>query len=61
MCADNGIVEEGVTHSGQDVTAVVRCNIADGTSSVCSMAPLCSKTDVIPVNIGIAKINLQMN
>jgi len=53
MCADNGIVEEGVTQTGQDVTAVVSCNMADGISSVCRMAA-CSKTDVIPVNIGIA-------
>ena len=27
MCADNGIVEEGVTQTGQEVTAVVSCNI----------------------------------
>ena len=53
MCADNGIVEEGITQTGQDVTAVVSCNMADGISSVCRMAA-CSKTDVIPVNIGIA-------
>ena len=53
MCADNGIVEEGVTQTGQDVTAVVSCNMADGISSVCRMAA-CSKTEVIPVNIGIA-------
>ena len=53
MCADNGIVEERVTQTGQDVTAVVSCNMADGISSVCRMAA-CSKTKVIPVNIGIA-------
>ena len=38
MCADNGIVEEGVTQTGQEVTAVVSCNMADGISSVCKMA-----------------------
>lgn len=53
MCADNGIVEEGVTQTGQEVTAVVSCNMADGISSVCRMAS-CTKTEVIPVNIGIA-------
>lgn len=53
MCADNGIVEEGVTQTGQEVTAVVSCNMADVISSVCRMAS-CTKTEVIPVNIGIA-------
>lgn len=53
MCADNGIVEEGVTQTGQEVTAVVSCNMADGISSVCKMAA-CANAGVIPVNIGIA-------
>ena len=52
MCADNGIVEEGITQTGQDVTAVVSCNMADGISSVCRMAA-CSKTDVIPVTLQV--------
>ena len=30
MCADNGIVEEGVTQTGQEVTAVVAANMARG-------------------------------
>lgn len=38
MCADNGIVEESVTQTGQEVTAIVSCNMADGISSVCRMA-----------------------
>ena len=54
MCADNGIVEEGVTQTGQEVTAVVSCNMADGISSVCRMAD-CVNAKVIPVNIGIAQ------
>ena len=33
MCADNGIVEENVTQTGQEVTAIVSCNMADGISS----------------------------
>mgnify|MGYP002517268127 CR=1 FL=1 len=57
MCADNGIVEEGVTQTGQDVTAVVSCNMADGISSVCRMAS-CADARVIPVNIGIASDKL---
>ena len=35
MCADNGIVEEGVTQTGQEVTAVVAANMARGASCVC--------------------------
>ena len=34
MCADNGIVEEGVTQTGQEVTAVVAANMARGASCV---------------------------
>ena len=32
MCADNGIVEEGVTQTGQEVTAIVAEHMGDGTS-----------------------------
>lgn len=53
MCADNGVVEEGVTQSGQEVTALVAENFlsCQATASV-----LCRKTgaDVIPVDIGMA-------
>lgn len=38
MCADNGVVEEGVTQTGQDVTAVVTRNFTAGDSCVCLMA-----------------------
>lgn len=37
MCADNGVVEEGVTQTGQDVTAVVTRNFTAGDSCVCLM------------------------
>lgn len=53
MCADNGIVEEGVTQSGQDVTAIVTENMSSGDTSVCCMSRM-AKSDVIPVNIGCA-------
>ncbi|MGN0343305.1 MAG: nicotinate-nucleotide--dimethylbenzimidazole phosphoribosyltransferase [Roseburia sp.] len=53
MCADNGIVAEGVSQSGQEVTAIVAANMARGISSVCRMAHLAG-ADVIPVDIGIA-------
>ena len=34
MCADNGIIEEGVSQSGHEVTTVVTGNIAKGLASV---------------------------
>ena len=34
FCGDNGIVEEGVTQTGQDVTAVVTENFSKGESCV---------------------------
>ena len=37
MCADNGVVEEGVTQSGQEVTAIVANNFQAGISTVCVM------------------------
>ncbi len=52
MCADNGIVEEGVTQTGQEVTAIVAANMARGTANICRMAKKAG-ADVIPVNIGI--------
>ena len=47
FCADNGIVEEGVTQSGQEVTLAVRKG-----SSVCKMAESAG-ADTIPIDIGI--------
>ena len=38
MCADNGVVEEGVTQTGQEVTAIVADNFTRGETSVCIMA-----------------------
>ncbi len=38
FCGDNGIVEEGVTQTGQEVTAVVTENFSKGDSCVCIMA-----------------------
>lgn len=53
MCADNGIVEEGVTQAGQEVTAVVTENFTKGDSCVCIMAEQAG-VQVIPVDIGVA-------
>lgn len=51
MCADNGVVEEGVTQTGQDVTAVVASNISRDDTSVCTMARL-ANAEVVAVNMG---------
>lgn len=54
MCADNGIVEEGITQTTQDVTAIV----AENFKSRRSIARiLCEQThtDLYPIDIGIAK------
>lgn len=52
MCADNGVVAEGVTQTGQEVTAIVAENFLKGTTSVCAM---CRKAgvDIIPVDMGM--------
>lgn len=54
MCADNGIVEEGVTQTGQEVTAIVTENFTRGDSCVCIMAERAG-VDVYPVDIGVAE------
>ncbi len=52
MCADNGIVEEGISQSGQEVTAAVAEQMGRGVSSVGIMAAEIG-ADTIPVDIGI--------
>src|SRR5699024_7264062 len=37
MCADNGVVADGVTQTGQEVTAIVAENMSTGDTSVCAM------------------------
>ena len=54
MCADNGVVAEGVSQTGQEVTAVVTENLSAGRSSVCRMAEVAG-ADVVPVDIGVAR------
>lgn len=41
MCADNGVVEEGVTQTGQEVTAIVAENFLSGATSACTMCRQC--------------------
>jgi nicotinate-nucleotide--dimethylbenzimidazole phosphoribosyltransferase len=52
MCADNGIVEEGVSQCGQDVTAEVAGWMGQRESTVCRMAEHAG-ADIIPIDIGI--------
>lgn len=52
FCADNGVVAEGVTQTGQEVTAVVAGNMARRRSSVCKMARVAG-AEVCPVDVGM--------
>ncbi|MBD5484579.1 MAG: nicotinate-nucleotide--dimethylbenzimidazole phosphoribosyltransferase [Lachnospiraceae bacterium] len=52
MCADNGIVEEGISQSGQEVTAAVARQMGKGLSSVGRMAASIG-ADTIPIDIGM--------
>ncbi|MDO4403811.1 MAG: nicotinate-nucleotide--dimethylbenzimidazole phosphoribosyltransferase [Atopobiaceae bacterium] len=52
MCADNGVVAQGVSQCGPEVTASVAQNLARGTSSLCCMcAPLGAQ--VLAVDMGM--------
>ncbi|MDO5292999.1 MAG: nicotinate-nucleotide--dimethylbenzimidazole phosphoribosyltransferase [bacterium] len=53
MCADNGVVEEGVSQTDQQITAMVTSNMVTGQSSVCRMCKVVG-ADVIPVDVGVA-------
>ena len=53
MCADNGVVAEGVTQTGQEITAMVAESMSRNTSSVCCMAKI-TGARVVPVDIGVA-------
>lgn len=52
LCADNGVVAEGVTQTGQQVTASVMEQMGRGASSVCRMAKV-SGTDIQVYDIGV--------
>lgn len=53
MCADNGVVQEGVTQCGQEVTATVAENFLDEKSCVAIMCRRAG-TKICPVDIGMA-------
>lgn len=52
MGADNGVIEEGVSQSGSEVTAQVMENMGAGISAVCILAEEIH-AEVYPVNIGM--------
>lgn len=53
FCGDHGVVAEGVTQSGQEVTALVARSIAEGTANVNLMAGAAG-ADVFAVDMGMA-------
>ena len=53
-CADNGVVREGVTQTGQEVTARMAGEMVKMNSSVCKMARA-AHADVLPVDLGMVR------
>lgn len=52
LCADNGVVAQGVTQTGSEITALVAKNLTVGDSCVCRMAKM-ARADVVPVDMGM--------
>ena len=55
LCADNGVVAEGVSQTGSEVTAVVARQLAAGNSTACRMARV-ARCAVVPVDMGILNL-----
>ena len=53
LCADNGVVAQGVSQTDQSVTRAVAENLAAHRTSVCRMADAV-RCEVVPVDIGMA-------
>jgi nicotinate-nucleotide--dimethylbenzimidazole phosphoribosyltransferase len=54
LCADNGVLAQGVAMTPGEVTAIMAGFIADGRSSVCRMAEIAG-ADVIAVDMGMSR------
>ena len=54
LCADNGVVKEGVSQSPSDITLLVAENLTKKQTSVCRMAKV-ADADVIPVDMGMIR------
>jgi nicotinate-nucleotide--dimethylbenzimidazole phosphoribosyltransferase len=52
LCADNGVVCEGISQTGSEVTKAVAENLTRKQTSVCHMAKA-ARTEVIPVDMGM--------
>lgn len=52
LCADNGVVAQGVTQTDSSVTGVITRGLAQGTTSVCRMAAV-ANCRVVPVDMGV--------
>ena len=53
LCADNGVVAQGVSQTDQSVTRAVAENLAARRTSVCQMAKM-ARCEVVPVDLGMA-------
>jgi nicotinate-nucleotide--dimethylbenzimidazole phosphoribosyltransferase len=54
MCADNGVVAEGISQAGSEITALVAENFLTMNSCVCIMSRQIG-VDVFPIDIGMNK------
>ena len=54
MCADNGVVAEGVTQTGQEVTAIVTENMSTGRGGGCRTAREAA-AEGVPEPVGVAR------
>ena len=52
LCADNGVVAQGVTQSEPEITTVIAGSVARGISSVCKMAHT-ARIDAYSVDMGM--------
>ena len=53
MCADNGVVAQGVSQVGPEITTLIAGSVARGTSSVCKMAQTVG-AKAFAVDVGMA-------
>ena len=59
MCADNGIVEEGISQSGKEVTLAVAKSMAMGTSSISVLCRACN-SQLMVVDMGIDSFDTEI-
>lgn len=52
LCADNGIVEEGISQTGKEITKAVAEALGAGISTACTLGRAAG-VDIVPVDIGI--------